>query len=250
MTMTEHFIPRADFEKQLESIQPFMTQDRPWDVASMPVLPDGRSLPVESTVAWRIGRDNAADIESRLIANPGAVVVDIGSGHNVALADLQRRYPGIVPVGVDLFAQAEGRKGGYLMGGQAEALPLADNSADVVFSAFTYQYITDKLAAIAECYRVLRPGGLAAIELGSDEDGYTNPALSEIIRLAGLESELSVTVAGRDTKSDQDIYDLRIAKRATGSQIGWPVHYLGMADPADIENHGLSTVVSHYGQAG
>jgi SAM-dependent methyltransferase len=47
--------------------------------------------------------------------------------------------------------------------GAAEELPIADQSADVVVSSFTLQYLPDRLAALRDAYRIIRPGGSIAV---------------------------------------------------------------------------------------
>jgi len=42
----------------------------------------------------------------------------------------------------------------------AQTLPFADNSIDLVVCCFGYMFVPDKPKAFAEAYRVLRPGGL------------------------------------------------------------------------------------------
>ena len=45
--------------------------------------------------------------------------------------------------------------------GDIQRLPFEDESFDVVFSFSTLQLVADKRAVLAECARVLRPGGRA-----------------------------------------------------------------------------------------
>jgi SAM-dependent methyltransferase len=42
----------------------------------------------------------------------------------------------------------------------AQELPFADNSIDLVVCCFGYMFVPDKLKAYKEAYRVLRPGGM------------------------------------------------------------------------------------------
>lgn len=53
--------------------------------------------------------------------------------------------------------------------GDATALPVADDSYDVAVAKQVYQFVPDLEAALAELYRVLEPGGRAAI-VASDVD--------------------------------------------------------------------------------
>jgi SAM-dependent methyltransferase len=54
--------------------------------------------------------------------------------------------------------------------GSADRLPLADSSVDVVLSAFVLQLVPDRLAALREGRRVLRPGGRLAYVTWLDRD--------------------------------------------------------------------------------
>lgn len=47
--------------------------------------------------------------------------------------------------------------------GRAESLPIADESADVVFSSYVLEHVTDRRAAAREMRRVLRRGGEAVV---------------------------------------------------------------------------------------
>jgi SAM-dependent methyltransferase len=51
--------------------------------------------------------------------------------------------------------------------GDARSLPFADGSFDTVFSFTSLYYVPDVQPAIAEIARVLRPSGVAIIELGN-----------------------------------------------------------------------------------
>jgi SAM-dependent methyltransferase len=50
-----------------------------------------------------------------------------------------------------------------LMQGVAEALPMADASADVIVATDILEHLDDDLVALREFYRVLKPGGHAVI---------------------------------------------------------------------------------------
>jgi ubiquinone/menaquinone biosynthesis C-methylase UbiE len=89
--------------------------------------------------------------------------VAVGTGRNLPFYP-----PGIRLVGIDLtpamlgIARARARGLGMnvaLLEGDAQALPFADASFDTVVCTLALNAIPDDRAAIAEMYRVLRPGG-------------------------------------------------------------------------------------------
>ncbi|WBB79066.1 methyltransferase domain-containing protein [Micromonospora sp. WMMD882] len=81
------------------------------------------------------------------VAGRAPVVVDLGCGGT-------KQYPGnlgldIYPApGVDAVADLSG------------ALPLADDSVDVLFAVHILEHLIDFLPLLDECHRVLRPGGV------------------------------------------------------------------------------------------
>jgi malonyl-CoA O-methyltransferase len=96
------------------------------------------------------------------------LVLDLGAGTGYAIDGLQRRFRKARVLALDfalgMLRQAQAR-GSWLhrprcVCADAEALPLADASVDVVFSNATLQWCNDIDGAFAECLRVLRPGGL------------------------------------------------------------------------------------------
>jgi ubiquinone/menaquinone biosynthesis C-methylase UbiE len=69
--------------------------------------------------------------------------------------------------------------------GAAEAVPLRDGCADLVFMSMAFHHFTDTHAAARECYRVLRPGGRVCIRNGTQESDFPHrhyfPGLSALI---------------------------------------------------------------------
>lgn len=93
--------------------------------------------------------------------------VDLGSGTGHFSRALAGRYPQAQGLAVDiaqgmlLHARRLGGAAHYLAG-DAEALPLADGCADLVFTSLAVQWCSDFAAVLSETHRVLRPGGVFA----------------------------------------------------------------------------------------
>ena len=119
---------------------------------------------------------------------PGETVVDIGSGGgiDVFLAANRVGKSGHV-IGVDMTpamltrARQSAQKNGYdqveFRQGEAENLPVEDNSVDVVISNCVINLTEDKGKAFQEIYRILKPGGRLEIS-----DVVANNTLPEKIR--------------------------------------------------------------------
>ncbi len=101
---------------------------------------------------------------------PGERVLDLGSGAGTdSLVATQMVGPGGHVTGVDMTPEmiAKARAGAAELGAQnvefveseAERLPFADASFDVVISNGVIDLIPDKDAVFGELFRVLRPGG-------------------------------------------------------------------------------------------
>jgi 2-polyprenyl-6-hydroxyphenyl methylase/3-demethylubiquinone-9 3-methyltransferase len=98
-------------------------------------------------------------------ARPGAVLVDVGCGAGLLaphVAGLGYRL-----AGVDLTRSAlvqAARHGVTAVQGDALALPLAGECADVVCAGEILEHVTDLRAAVREAARILRPGGVLVID--------------------------------------------------------------------------------------
>jgi arsenite methyltransferase len=107
--------------------------------------------------------------------------VDIGSGPGLLAAEMAAQVgPAGRVIGLDLsdsmLALSRQRCGGLatskslsFLQADAARLPFADSMFDVAVSTQVYEYVPDVPAALAELYRVLRPGGRALI-LDTDWD--------------------------------------------------------------------------------
>lgn len=114
-------------------------------------------------------------VEEVAAAPPGAVL-DVGCGGGAIAADVQAS--GRVVVGVDPSTPQLTRLGrrGRTLGraaASAQALPFASGSFAVVVSSCAIKHWPDRQLGLAECARVLRPGGrlaIAEIDGGQDHD--------------------------------------------------------------------------------
>ena len=142
---------------------------------------------------------------------PGDDVLDLGSGGGIdCLIAARLVNPGGSAVGVDFLAERvdratrsaadAGSVGVRFVEAEIEALPLPDDSFDVVISNGVINLSPRKVRVLAEAFRVLRPGGrLAIVDLVLDHDlppeirthpaawaGCLSGALSEIALYKGL----------------------------------------------------------------
>lgn len=105
---------------------------------------------------------------------PGEVVLDLGSGGGIDVILSARRVgPTGKAYGLDMtedmlsLARENQRKAGVtnveFLEGRIEAIPLPDASVDVVISNCVLNLSLDKPKALAEAFRVLKPGGRFAV---------------------------------------------------------------------------------------
>ncbi|GLR64988.1 malonyl-ACP O-methyltransferase BioC [Marinospirillum insulare] len=91
--------------------------------------------------------------------------LDLGCGTGHFAGQLQKQWPKALGIGLDLaegmlqFSRLRYPPIHYLCA-DAEHLPLADNSQDLIFSSLALQWCPDFSAVLNEIKRVLKPGGL------------------------------------------------------------------------------------------
>jgi arsenite methyltransferase len=138
--------------------------------SSLYSIGETQGLPIEATAA-SLGCGNPTAL-AQLV--PGEVVLDLGSGGGIdVLLSARRVGPTGKAYGLDMtdemleLARENQRKAGVtnveFLKGEIEAIPLPDNSVDVIISNCVINLSADKDRVLAESLRVLKPGGRLAV---------------------------------------------------------------------------------------
>lgn len=173
-----------------------------WRVASR-----YRSLPCPSLLAWMVEGplvDRVAGTNvtlERLSLQPGQTVLEVGPGPGRLLVPASFRVlPGGRAIGIDIQskmierlkrrAAEKGATNLTALVGDATSLKLDRETVDVAILCTVLGEIPDRAAALAECFRVLRPGGLLSItEIRGDPHYQSRAKVQQLAGQAGFELE-------------------------------------------------------------
>ena len=108
-------------------------------------------------------KEIASRLDARLeiITSNSAVILDLGSGTGLLSQNLQKRFPESQLVCLD-FAQnsLKNNQAEYKICANANHLPLANNSIDIIISSLMMQWCPDLNQLFSEAHRVLKNDGL------------------------------------------------------------------------------------------
>jgi len=185
----------------------------------------------DAAVAGSIGCANPVALAS---LEPGEHVLDLGSGGGIdVLLSARRVAPGGRAYGVDMtaemleLARANQARAGVtnaeFLDGHIEAVPLPDDTVDVVVSNCVINLSADKAAVFAEAARVLRPGGrLAIADVVADREPEPD-LLADPDAWAGCTAGAVTRSQYRTLLADAGFVDIEIVDDHAVSERHWSV---------------------------
>jgi SAM-dependent methyltransferase len=140
---------------------------------------------------------------------PRPTLIDIGCSTGYLLEDLARHAPRATLVGVDPIASGLSKAHialpqALLLRADVCALPLEDACVDAVVSANVLEHVRDDEQALAEVFRILRPGARAVIVVPIDPSSYNyfDRVLGHERRYARGELARKARKAGLEVRED------------------------------------------------
>ncbi|TCO33519.1 methyltransferase family protein [Kribbella steppae] len=108
----------------------------------------------------------AADHRRTLLDGLAGRVVEVGAGDGGNFAHYPAEVTGVVAVEPESYLRAKAESRAFaaavpveVVSGTADRLPLTDGSIDAVVASLVLCSVPDQAVALAEAFRVLRPGG-------------------------------------------------------------------------------------------
>jgi ubiquinone/menaquinone biosynthesis C-methylase UbiE len=110
---------------------------------------------------------------------PGGAVLEVGCGSGMGLPYLQAHSNLVIGGDYTMALLAEARRhlpDANLVRIDAQRLPFRDQSFDAVLMLEMIYYVADQEAALAECHRVLKPGGKVMVCMPNRDRPDFNPS--------------------------------------------------------------------------
>lgn len=184
--------------------------------------------------AWQTTGPYFAQTEAELLA--GVVVddneqlIELGAGEGGNLHHLRQR--GVSPIGIERSrrkaAFAQHVTGAQFIVGDAAALPLAEACCDVILIRDLLHHLPDRLAALREARRVLRPTGrLYVIEPNARSplallQALTEPAERGILQSTAQRLRAELEQAGFAVQTAGEAQPLPLCRVLLHPRLGWP----------------------------
>jgi ubiquinone/menaquinone biosynthesis C-methylase UbiE len=184
----------------------------------------------------RSARRARQEVEDLLGRPVGAreTVLDVGCGTGWLAAGLPRALPGLSVIGVDLsqgmLERARAAGAWPLLRADAQRLPLATASVDLIVTRGVLHHLPDVPAALTEWRRVLRPGGavVVACEPTPATEAHSEPLVRALLR-----------VLHRPLTPEEDFWE--VASMAANLHVFTPAQLAAMATGAGYREVSLST---------
>lgn len=161
-------------------------------------------------------------------------VLDIGCGTGWLAAGLPRARPGLAVIGVDLshgmIERARAAGAWPLLRADAQRLPLATASVDLIVTRGILHHLPDVPATLTEWRRVLRPRG--AVVLTCEPTPATEAHAAPLVRAL-------LRVLHRPLTAEEDFWE--IASMAANLHVFTPAQLAAMATEAGYREVSLST---------
>lgn len=153
----------------------------------------------------RASRQHALAQLAKHLGNRGGVILEVGSSSGFMLQEIRRNFPEAFLIGSDYVCQpleklAESVPDLPLIQMNLVKCPLPGNSVEAVVALNVLEHIEDDFEAVRQLYRILKPGGVAVIEVPANPRlydvydellmhyrRYTGKAIVKLCKEAGFE---------------------------------------------------------------
>jgi len=142
-------------------------------------------------------------LTARLSKEETARLLEVGAGTGAVTADLEVEFPESLVLAIDLDHEAcrfgaRGVPGARWSCGDAHALPYPTSSVDAVLFHFVLLWLEDPAGALAEAWRVTRPGGWVAAL--AEPDHAARLDYPDVLARLGSRQTEALAVQGADVR--------------------------------------------------